>query len=60
MSTDHHLTIATFYCITYPRCEFIWLMDCDYRGMIPTSIIEIAMPLAQLQMIECINKLAEK
>merc|ERR1712062_422177 len=41
------------------RCEFIWLMDCDYRGMIPTSIVEIAMPLAQLQMIECINKLAE-
>ena len=31
------------------RCKFVWLMDCDYRGMIPTSIIEIAMPNAQLQ-----------
>ena len=39
------------------RCRFVWLMDCDYRGMIPTSIIEIAMPSAQLQMIGCINKL---
>lgn len=38
-------------------CRFVWLMDCDYRGMIPTSIIEIAMPNAQLQMIGCINKL---
>ena len=37
--------------------ELLWLMDCDYRGMIPTSIIEIAMPSAQLQMIGCINKL---
>merc|ERR1719397_883645 len=39
------------------RCKFVWLMDCDYRGMIPTSFIEIAMPSAQLQMIDCINKL---
>ena len=33
-------------------------MDCDYKGMIPSSIIEIAMPSAQLQMIDCINKLS--
>merc|ERR1711936_1411774 len=39
------------------RCKFVWLMDCDYRGMIPTSIIEVAIPSAQLQMIGCINKL---
>ena len=40
------------------KSKFIWLMDCDYKGMIPSSIIEIAMPSAQLQMIECIKKLA--
>lgn len=33
-------------------------MDCDYKGMIPSSIVEIAMPSAQLQMVECIKKLA--
>ena len=40
------------------KSNFIWLMDCDYKGMVPSSIIEIAMPSAQLQMIECIKKLA--
>ena len=40
------------------KTNFIWLMDCDYKGMVPTSVIEIAMPSAQLQMIECIEKLA--
>merc|ERR1712032_817106 len=39
------------------KCKFVWLMDCDYKGMIPSSIIDIAMPSAQLQMIDCINKL---
>ena len=41
------------------KSKFVWLMDCDYKGMIPSSIIEIAMPSAQLQMIECISKLTE-
>jgi len=40
------------------QCRFDWLMDCDYKGMIPSSIVEIAMPSAQLQMVECIKKLA--
>lgn len=39
-------------------CRFTWLMDCDYRGMIPSSVVELAMPTAQLQMIECIRALA--
>ena len=39
------------------RSKFIWLMDCDYKGMLPTSVIEIAMPSAQLQMIDCINNI---
>ena len=39
------------------KSKFIWLMDCNYKGMIPSSIIEIAMPSAQLQMIDCIAKL---
>ena len=40
------------------RCKFVWLMDCDYKGMIPGSVVDIVMPSAQLQMIDCINKLA--
>merc|ERR1712183_961847 len=40
------------------KSKFIWLMDCDYKGMIPSSVIEIAMPSAQLQMIDCVSKLA--
>ena len=40
------------------KSKFIWLMDCDYKGMVPNSIIEIAMPSAQLQMIDCIKKIA--
>ena len=39
------------------KTKFTWLMDCDYKGMIPNSIIEIAMPTAQLQMVDCISKL---
>ena len=40
------------------KSKFIWLMDCDYKGFIPTSVIEIAMPAAQMQMIQCIAKLS--
>jgi len=39
-------------------CRFTWLMDCDYRGLIPGSVVELAMPAAQLQMVECIMGLA--
>merc|ERR1712142_826036 len=39
------------------KSKFIWLMDCDYKGLIPASVIEIAMPSAQLQMVQCITKL---
>ena len=39
------------------RAYFTWLMDCEYRGMIPGSIINIAMSVAQLMMVESINKL---
>jgi hypothetical protein len=41
-------------------CEFIWLMDCEYKGWIPGSILEIAMPMAQLQFVDCVRKLAQK
>jgi len=40
------------------KCKFVWLMDCDYKGMILSSIVELAMPVAQLQMVDCIKKLA--
>ena len=32
-----------------PVFRFTWLMDCDYRGMIPSSVVELAIPTAQLQ-----------
>jgi len=41
-------------------CEFMWLMDCDYKGWMPQSVLDIAMPIAQTQFIECVKKLAEK
>jgi len=42
------------------KCEFLWLMDCDYKGWMPGSILDVAMPIAQTQFIECVRKLAEK
>ena len=41
-------------------CEFIWLMDCEYKGWIPNSILDLAMPVAQLQFVDCVRKLATK
>merc|ERR1711874_74775 len=41
-------------------CLFVWLMDCDYKGWMPQSILDVAMPVAQTQLIENIRKLAEK
>ena len=39
------------------RSRYTWLMDCDYRGMMPVRIIDIAMPVAQMRMVESINSL---
>merc|ERR1711971_1404041 len=39
---------------------FIWLMDCDNKGWMPQSVLDIAMPIAQTQFIECLKKLAQK
>jgi len=41
-------------------CEVVWLMDCDYKGWMPQSVLDIAMPIAQTQFIECVRKLAVK
>ena len=41
-------------------CMFVWLMDCDYKGWMPQSVLDIAMPIAQVQFIDCVRKLAEK
>ena len=40
------------------KCELVWLMDCQYNGSVPGPVLEIAMPLAQLQYVECVRKLA--
>merc|ERR1711990_245287 len=39
---------------------FIWLMDLDYKGWMPQSVLDIAMPIAQTQFIDCLKKLAQK
>jgi len=41
-------------------CEVIWVMDCDYKGWMPQSVLDIAMPIAQTQFIESVRKLAVK
>ena len=41
------------------KCELYWLMDCEYNGMIPCSVLSLAMPLAQLQFIECVRGLVK-
>jgi hypothetical protein len=41
------------------KSSYTWLMDCEYRGMIPGSIINIALPRAQLMMVQSINSLGE-
>jgi len=40
------------------KCEFRWLMDCDYRGMIPTTVMEMAMPIAAMEFAQCHRELA--
>ena len=39
-------------------CEMIWLMDCEYKGMMLQKIVDVAMPLAQTSYIECVKELA--
>ena len=40
------------------KSEFTWLMDCEYKGWIPSSILDMAMPVAQMQFVECVRKMA--
>jgi len=40
-------------------CEFRWLLDCDYEGMIPEWILEIAMPFAQSLFVKSVRKMAK-
>ena len=39
------------------QCEFIWLMDCDFKGSLPGSVVDIAMPMAQFTFANCIRNL---
>merc|ERR1712079_277129 len=41
-------------------CIFVWLMDCEYKGMILQSILDIALPISQTTYVECIKKLGAK
>jgi len=41
-------------------CIFVWLMDCEYKGMMLQSILDIALPIAQTSFVECIKKLGTK
>jgi len=40
--------------------DFTWLMDCDYKGWMPGSILDVALPIAQTTFIDCIRKHAAK
>jgi len=41
------------------KTEFRWLMDCEYKGWIPSGILEIAMPIAQMDFLGCVRKMAK-
>jgi len=41
-------------------CRLVWLMDCEYRGLMPQSVLDIALPIAQTSFVECVRKLASK
>ena len=41
------------------KCEFMWLMNIEFKGMLPTKVAEMAMPQAQLQFVECVRNLAK-
>ena len=40
-------------------CELIWLMDCQYNGMMLQRILDIALPLAQTSYVESVRLLAQ-
>ena len=40
------------------KCELLWLLDCEYKGWIPSAILETAMPFVQMQFVECVRQLA--
>jgi len=42
------------------ECEVIWLMDCDFKGWMPVSVLDVAMPIAQTQFFDSLRKLAAK
>ena len=41
------------------KCEFMWLMNIEFKGKLPATIAEMAMPQAQIQFVECVRKLAK-
>ena len=42
------------------QSSYIWLMDCEYGGMLPVSIVHMALTHAQLMMINSINIIASQ
>lgn len=42
------------------QCEVIWLMDCDFKGWMPSNILDIAMPVAQTTFFDSLRKVAAK
>jgi len=41
-------------------CHVTWLLDCQYGGSMPQSIVDLALPTAQTQFIDSMKKFAEK
>ena len=41
------------------KCEFMWLMNIEFRGWLPGSVMEMAMPQAQLQFAASVKRLSK-
>ena len=53
------LSYVTLYCQDPDWCQVIWLMDCEYRGMMMQKILDLALPIAQTSYMECLRILAK-
>merc|ERR1712021_281391 len=46
--------------IDQQSCSLIWLMDVQYKGMMPQYIVDIALPVAQTTYVDCCNQIGDK
>ena len=41
-------------------CDYVWLLECDLKGWLPTAIVDSATPTEMMKGIECGRKLAKR